>query len=192
MNNLKIYTFKYILFVTFLFLARLIIKGAINMKNIEEIYTEYFDMIYRYLLCLTKDSYLAEELAQETFYKAIVKINTFREDSKISTWLCKIAQNLWYDEIRKHKKNTLNMEEIAFLISDEDIEHKLISNEEKDILISKIDSLDLMTKKVIELRIHGNLKFKDIGAILGKSENWARVTFYRGKIKLKEGDYNEK
>ena len=135
---------------------------------------------------------LAEELAQETFYKAIVKINTFREDSKISTWLCKIAQNLWYDEIRKHKKNTLNMEEVAFLISDEDIEHKLISNEEKDILNSKIDSLDLMTKKVIELRIHGNLKFKDIGAILGKTENWARVTFYRGKIKLKEGDCDEK
>lgn len=162
------------------------------MKNIGEIYTEYFDMIYRYLLCLTKNSDLAEELAQETFYKAIVKINTFREDSKISTWLCKIAQNLWYDEIRKRNKIPINIEEVAFLISDEDIENKLISNEEKNVLNSKIDSLDMMTKKVIELRIHGNLKFKDIGAIFGRTENWARVTFYRGKVKLKEGDFDEK
>ncbi len=162
------------------------------MKNIEEIYTEYFDMIYKYLLCLTHNADISEELAQETFYKAIVSINSFKEDSKISTWLCKIAQNLWYDEIRKNKKSVINYDDLSLIVSDEDIEHNLISNYEQISLNTKINSLDNISKKVIELRINGNLKFKEIGAIFGKSENWARVTFYRGKTKIKESDCYEK
>lgn len=162
------------------------------MKNIEEIYTEYFDMIYKYLLCLTHNADVSEELAQETFYKAIVNINSFKEDSKISTWLCKIAQNLWYDETRKNKKSVINYADLSLIVSDEDIEHNLISNYEQIILHTKINSLDSISKKVIELRINGNLKFKEIGAIFGKSENWARVTFYRGKTKIKESDCYEK
>lgn len=162
------------------------------MKNIGEIYTEYFDMVYKYLLCLTHNSDLAEELAQETFYKAIVKINTFKGNSKISTWLCKIAQNLYYDEMRKHKKSVINYDELSLLVSDEDIENNFILDSEKRSLNLKINRLDLITKKVIELRIHSDLKFKDIGAIFGKSENWARVTFYRGKTKIKESDCYEK
>lgn len=162
------------------------------MKNIEEIYTEYFDMIYKYLLCLTHNSDLAEELTQETFYKAIVKINTFKGKSKISTWLCKIAQNLWYDEIRKNKKSVINYDDLNLLVSNEDIENNFISINEQENLHIKINSLDDITKKVIELRIDGDLKFKEIGAIFNKSENWARVTFYRGKTKIKESDYYEK
>lgn len=162
------------------------------MKNIEEIYTEYFDMIYKYLLCLTHNADISEELAQETFYKAIVNINSFKEDSKISTWLCKIAQNLWYDEIRKNKKSVINYDDLSLIVSDEDIEHNLISNYEQISLNTKINSLDNISKKVIELRINGNLKFKEIGAVFGKSENWARVTFYRGKTKIKESDCYEK
>lgn len=162
------------------------------MRNIEEIYIEYFDMIYKYLLCLTHDSDLSEELAQETFYKAIIKINTFNENSKISTWLCKIAQNLWYDELRKRKKSDISYDDLIFIISDEDVENTLISNDAQKNLNSKINSLDFITKKVIELRIHGDLKFKDIGAIFGKTENWARVIFYRGKIKIKESGFYEK
>lgn len=162
------------------------------MKNIEEIYTEYFDMIYKYLLCLTHNADISEELAQETFYKAIINISSFKEDSKISTWLCKIAQNLWYDEIRKNKKSVINYDDLSLIVSDEDIEHNLISNYEQISLNTKINSLDNISKKVIELRINGNLKFKEIGAIFGKSENWARVTFYRGKTKIKESDCYEK
>ena len=160
------------------------------MKNIEEIYTEYFEVVYKYLICLTHNSDLAEELAQETFYKAILKINTFKEECKISTWLCKIAKNLWLDELKKKKMINID-DEFNFIISDEYIEDKIISNEEKKELYSKINKLDLNTRKVMYLRINGNLSFKEIADILDKSENWARVTYYRGKSKMKEGEFYE-
>jgi len=73
-------------------------------KNIEDIYVEYFDLVYKYLYCLTQNGDLAEELTQDTFFKAIMNINTFKNQSKISTWLCQIAKNLYFDELRKKKK----------------------------------------------------------------------------------------
>ena len=162
------------------------------MKNIEKIYTEYFEVVYKYLVCLTHNSDLAEDFAQETFYKAIMKINTFKGQCKISTWLCKIARNLWFDELKKKKIIDIQ-DELNSISSYEYIEDKIILNEEKKELYNRISSLDLMTRKVFYFRINGNLSFKEIASILDKSENWARVTYYRGKNKIKEGEcYEEK
>lgn len=81
------------------------------MQNIEQIYKEHFKTVYKYLFCLTHDSDISEELTQETFYRAVKKINTYKGECKISVWLCQIAKNLWYDYCRKNKKN-MNIEEI--------------------------------------------------------------------------------
>ena len=67
------------------------------MQDMEQIYEQYFEAVYKYLFCLTCNSDIAEELTQETFYRAVKKIHTFKEDCKISVWLCQIAKNLWYD-----------------------------------------------------------------------------------------------
>ena len=74
------------------------------MQSIEEIYKQYFEIVNKYLFCLTRNSDIAEELTQETFYRAVKKIHTFKGNCKISVWLCEIAKNLWYDELRKNKK----------------------------------------------------------------------------------------
>lgn len=74
------------------------------MQNIEQIYKEYSKMVNKYLFCLTRDSDVAEELTQETFYKAIKKLDTYRGESKISVWLCQIAKNIWYNELKKRKR----------------------------------------------------------------------------------------
>lgn len=159
------------------------------MQNIEEVYIKYFEIVYKYLFCLTHNADLAEELAQETFFKATMKIHTFKEDSKVSTWLCKIAKNLWYNEIRHNKKiNIIEFDDIRYIIDNEDIVDTIISKEEKEQVYKKIKTLDSTTREVMNLRIIGNLSFKEIGNILEKNENWARVTFYRGKNKLKEGE----
>ena len=149
------------------------------MQNIEEVYLEHSKLVYKYLFCLTHNNELAEELTQETFVCAIKEINNFKGNSKLSTWLCQIAKNLWYKELRKIKKaKIIPIDEISVNIkNEEDIETKIIQNNEKEI---------------IYLRIVGEFSFKQIGEILGKNENWARVTFYRGKEKMKEGDLNEK
>lgn len=164
------------------------------MQDIEQIYEQYFETVYKYLFCLTRNSDIAEELTQETFYRAVKKIHTFKEDCKISVWLCQIAKNLWYDECRKHKKIIETSEEIFLEIQAPNnvTEEKIVQNEEKMELYKKLQKLDEKTREVIYLRITGELSFKEIGTILNQTENWARVTFYRGKQKLKEGDENER
>ena len=156
----------------------------------EELYKENSKLVYNYLKSLCNDKELAEELTQETFYKAIKNINKFKGNSKISTWLCQIAKNLLINH--KNKEKRLN---IVSYDSDEQIKNMLVDEKiEKDIenkndligLYKKIHKLDEKTKEVIYLRIKGELSFKEIGEIFGKSEDWARITFYRGKIKLKE------
>ncbi len=163
------------------------------MQDMEQIYEQYFETVYKYLFCLTRNSDISEELTQETFYRAVKKIHTFKGDCKISVWLCQIAKNLWYDECRKNRKNLKTSEDTFLEIQDSDItEEKVIHNEEKMALYKKLQKLDEKTREVIYLRITGELSFKEIGMILNQTENWARVTFYRGKQKLKEGDENER
>ena len=158
------------------------------MQDIEKIYEEYFETVNKYLFCLTKNYDISEELTQETFYRAVKKIGTYKGDCKISVWLCQIAKNLWYDQCRKNKKIISNEYELLDLKGEDGVEEQIISNDEKITLYKKMQKLDEKTREVIYLRITGELNFKEIGDILNKSETWARVTFYRGKEKMKEGD----
>lgn len=157
------------------------------MQDMEQIYKEYFETVHKYLFCLTRNSHISEELTQETFYRAIKKIDTYRGDCKISVWLCQIAKNLWYDYCRKNKK-VVNENEMLEISSQNTTEEQVIAKEEKILLYQKMQKLDKEVREVIYLRITGELSFKEIGTILNKTENWARVTFYRGKNRLKEVD----
>lgn len=159
------------------------------MQDIEEIYKKYFQIVNKYLFCLTHNNDIAEDLTQETFCKAVSKINTYKGECKISVWLCQIAKNLWYDQCRKNNK-FVDMKEADLLNIQalNTLEEQAISDDEKISLYKKMQTLDDKTREVIYLRITGELTFKEIGIILNKTENWARVTFYRGKNKLKEVD----
>ena len=164
------------------------------MQNIEEVYKEYSNTVYKYLFCLTGKEEIAEDLTQETFAIAIKQINKFRGDCKISVWLCEIAKHLWYKELKKSKKNknisTNDLsEEIEETQTTEDI---ICEKEEKLKLFKDMQKLDEQSKEVIYLRMVGNLNFIEIGEILGKTPNWARVTFYRAKQKIREVNKNGK
>lgn len=162
------------------------------MHDIEKIYEEYFGAINKYLLCLTHNRDISEELTQETFYRAVEKINSYKGDCEISAWLCRIAKNLWYDQCRKNKK-VINLDENDLLnISDvETTESIAVSKAEKIYLYQKMQDIDELAREVVYLRMTGELTFKEIGFILNKTENWARITFYRAKKKLKECDSDE-
>lgn len=159
------------------------------MQDIEKIYEEYFETVNKYLFCLTHNNDISEELTQETFYKAVQKIHTYKGECKMSVWLCQIAKNLWYDQCRKNKKILKTEESELLEVQDlTSLEEQIISNDEKITLYKKMQSLDEKTREVMYLRITGELSFKEIGVILNKTENWARVTFYREKNRLKEVD----
>ena len=163
------------------------------MQSIESVYRENFNIVYKYLFCLTHSNDIAEELTQETFCIAVKYINSFKGNCKISVWLCQIAKHLWLKEMmrKKKEKSRVNIETIENIENVEEIEDIAFKNSEKCELYKKIEKLDEKTRKVIYLRIKGDLSFKEIGNLMKKNENWARVIFYRGKQKLKEVDENE-
>ena len=160
--------------------------------DIDKIYKEYFETVYKYLLYLTHNEDLSEELTQETFFKAIKNIDSFKENCHILTWLIQIARNLYFDELKRNKR-VVEFESIQQKIYEEGIEEIVISKEERIKFKMQIDNLDTIYKQVVMLRISGEMSFKEIGLLLDKTENWARVTYYRAKNKLMKGvDYNDK
>lgn len=159
----------------------------------DQIYSEYSRVIYNYLLSLTKKPDIAEELLQETFYSAVKNINKFRKESNVKTWLCKIAKNKYIDYYKKSKKaNEIKINDCdeIYLLTDSCEKDYLNKNELLNIY-KKIHNLDEKSKEVVYLRISTNFSFREIGSIIGKSEEWARINFYRAKIKLKEDFENE-
>lgn len=158
-------------------------------QDLGKIYEENAMAVYKYLLCLTNSSDISEELTQETFYQATKSISKFRGECKVSVWLCTIAKRLWYRELEKRKRRTsVSIEEAGEgLIAEQDVEEDYLLNVEKVELFRLLHSLDELTREVMYLRLTGELSFAEIGEILGKTENYARVTFYRGKQKLKAG-----
>ena len=156
------------------------------MESIKEVYDNYAKLVYHYIFSITRDKELSEEIMQETFVIAINQINKIREDCKISVWLWKIAKNVLYKETHKNKIKTIPIEELE-LFDDNNIEDIVIENEQKRRLYKAIDKLDTSTREVMYLRLEGNMSFREIGRILNKTENWVRVTFFRGKQKINEG-----
>lgn len=160
------------------------------MKNVnfEEIYCKYYKSIYRYLVAITKEVNIAEEIAQETFFKALKNIDKYNPNKKMLTWLCEIAKNTYFSEYKKNKKfQKLSESEIELEIDNEqNIVDKIIDNEDNSEILKILHKLEEPYKEVFTLRVYGELSFKQIGEIFDKSENWARVTYYRSKLKIKE------
>ena len=159
-----------------------------DKQRMEQVYEENAKAVYKYLFCLTHNADLAEELTQETFYQAMKGLDRFRGECKISVWLCQIAKRLWYRELEKRKPEHVPISEMAEEIrAFDDIEHDYLLNVEKVEAFRMLHKLDEVTREVMYLRLTGELSFAEIGSIMEKSENWARVTFYRGKQKLMKG-----
>lgn len=157
------------------------------MDSMEEIYLKHGKMIYGFLLTRTQDPDLAEELTQETFYRAVRSAHKYDGTCKVSTWLCQIAKHLWYQELDKRKRKGTSMLEESMVSDKAGPEDELCIREEKMDVFKKVHILDETAKEVVLLRITGAFSFKEIGEIFGKNENWARVTFYRAKQKIVKG-----
>lgn len=156
--------------------------------NIEELYRTYFDIVYRYIRSISQDGSLAEEVTQETFFKALEKIGQFRGDCDVRVWLCQIAKNTLYDHLKKQKKQLLGDEKLEKIESagGELLEEKLAQRSQAMEIHKVLHRLSEPYKEVFSLRTFGELTFREIGMLFGKSENWARVTYYRARVKIRE------
>lgn len=154
------------------------------MQDFDEIYSEYFSEVYKFVLGLCQNPALAEEITQEAFFKALKNIDGFKGNCKLSTWLCKIAKNTFYSYARKHNSQTDYPLEI--IISDENIEEQFADKETAYAIHKVLHNLSEPYKEVFWLRALGELSFVQIGALFSKTESWARVTYYRAKVMIKE------
>jgi len=153
------------------------------LQSMDEIYRQYAKTVYRYLLSMTRDPDLSEELTQETFYQAIRTSSRYDESSKVSTWLCGIAKNVLLTYRRKHPPEEELLPETVLTAS---AENEAVDSESRMELLRGIHGLPEPSREVVYLRVFGGLSFAEIGEVHGKTENWARVTFYRAKEKLRK------
>lgn len=158
------------------------------MADFEEIYKKHFSDVYRYILKLSGDQYIAEEITSETFLKAIKSIDSFRGDCEIRVWLCQIAKNCYFSYIKKHTPDRNGeLDEAVLSLSEEKSLSDRVQEHSEALRVQKI-LLELGDpyKDVFMWRFYAELSFKEIGALYGKSENWACVTYHRTRKMIKE------
>lgn len=157
------------------------------MQDTEELYRDYSTQVYKFIFSFCHDHILAEEITQETFYRAVKSIHKYNGTCKVYVWLCQIAKHVWYQEVDKlQKRQTVELNE-ASLIDTTSTESNMIFAQDKMDLFKQLHQLDPNTKEVMYLRLTGEFSFREIAEILGRDETWARVTFYRGKQKIMKG-----
>ena len=159
------------------------------MDGFEKLYEDYYPTVNAFLNKLCRDPSLAEELTQDTFFKIFRRIDSYRGDYKFSSWACSIARNTYLSYVRKNKRNT----ELTDDIPDES-PSVLTLLEDKELSLKIHSCLHLLSepyKEVFWMRVFGELPFSEIAKLHGKTESWARVTFHRAKMRIKEELENE-
>ena len=150
------------------------------MTDFQEVYDLYFRDVYRYALSLCQNESLAEEITQETFYKALQKLDSFDGKGKVYIWLCQIAKNTYISFCRKDKYLDLDTDTTQ-LPSTGNIEDNFCDQETAFAIHKVLHTLEEPYKEVFSLRTFGELSFKQIAELFGKTETWARVTYHRAR-----------
>lgn len=155
-----------------------------TQEQCARLYETCYMRVFSYVMTLSGERSLAEELTQETFYRAFTRQREFRGESDEVTWLCAIAKNLFADEKRRANRRGEIPEDlpdqaksVAKTVEDQDSSFRIHM---------ALHQLEEPHREVFELRVFGELSFKEIGVIFGKTENWARVTYHRARIRLQE------
>ena len=164
--------------------------------NFEEVYQQYFSYVYRFILKLSRNEDIAEDITSETFFKALKSIKQFNGNCSVSVWLCQIAKNTYFNYQKKQSKLVYDNENEAFDMVDitQNIEDSFIVKYEVDRARKYIHCIAEPYKEVFMWRYYGEMNFREIAELFGKSENWACVIYYRARKMLMEkmGDSDER
>ena len=155
-----------------------------NSETCERLYNAYYMRVFSYVMTLSGDRHAAEEITQEAFFRAFSKTAEFRNESDEVTWLCAIAKNCFTDEQRRRGRTDPMPEDLPS--AGKSIEQLVTDRDSSFRIHTVLHTLEEPYREVFELRIFGELSFSQIGTIFGKTENWARVTYHRARLKLSE------
>ncbi len=150
----------------------------------EKLYETCYMRVFSYVLTLAGDRTLAEDITQETFFRAFSTQQSFRGQSEEATWLCAIAKNCFLDEKRRQSRHAETPEDLPE--TGKSLEQKTEDRDSSFRIHLALHNVEEPYREVFELRVFGELSFREIGTIFGKTENWARVTYHRARLKLQE------
>jgi RNA polymerase sigma-70 factor (ECF subfamily) len=152
--------------------------------DFDQVYTEHYSYVYKYVLSLCQNATLAEDVTSEAFFKALKNINRYQGDCEIKVWICSIAKNTYFTL----RKSDRLIQPISLELADEraDLEETVANRAEALAIHRSLHQLGEPYKEVFSLRMFGELSFADIAGLFGKTESWARVTYHRAKAKIKE------
>ena len=154
------------------------------MTDFEHVYQSYFKDVEHYLLALSKDAGLAEELASQVFFKALHNLESFRGQCDIRTWLFAVAKNCYLSHLRKTRRD-VPLEEVCIADPGRTPEEALTDQQQAMQIHRLLHELPEPYKEVFSLRVFGQLSFAQIGSLFGKSQNWACVTYHRARQKIR-------
>ena len=155
-----------------------------NSETCERLYNTYYMRVFSYVMTMAGDRQTSEEITQEAFFRAFSRSSEFRNESDEVTWLCAIAKNCFVDETRRRSKTGPIPEDLP--AAGTTIEQQVTDKDSSFRIHTMLHKLEEPYREVFELRIFGELSFSQIGTIFGKTENWARVTYHRARLKLQE------
>ena len=155
-----------------------------TQEKFEKLYETCYMRVFSYAMTLAGERSQAEEITQETFFRAFSRQSEFRGESDEVTWLCAIAKNFWLDEKRRGKKTEAMPEEMTD--EGKGVEQAAVDRDSSFRIHMALHGLEEPYHEVFELRVFGELSFREIGTIFAKTENWARVTYHRARLKLQE------
>ena len=153
------------------------------MTDFEQVYCAYFNDVERYLIAVTKDVHLAEELTSQTFFLALKSLPKFQGQCDIRTWLCTIAKNCYFSHLRKVRP-TVSIDDLTIPDIGPSVEDRIADKEQTMQIHRVLHELPEPYKEVFSVRVFGQMSFVDIGALFGKTQNWACVTYHRARQKI--------
>ena len=184
---MKIFIFS-IISVTFCVFNNLIYGSVVRrMTDFERTYREYFSYVYRYVCSLCRNEAIAEDVTSEAFLKALKHIEQYKGECDIKVWLCQIAKNTYFAMRRRSRRMQLADAEPHGPAQGEDVGAAVENHMDALEIHKRIHTLVEPYKEVFSLRMFGELPYADIAELFGKTESWARVTYHRAKLMIREG-----
>lgn len=146
----------------------------------EELYDQHFDAVNRYLRYRINSSWDADDLTTVVFLKALENFHKYRGDAPFAVWLFRIAHNSYVDYLRRRKETIISAEEVTYPVAAQSgPEEELLRDEEARLLREMLWRLPPEQRDVVSLRYAGELKFRQIALVLGKTESAVRMIHYR-------------
>ena len=168
-------------------------------KEMDLIYKRYYHDVYGFCMRLCEGNPdVAEDICQETFFRALKNAKSFRGDCKVLSWLCQIAKNSYISHLRKdkHLLKTKDMDALLEHVAsvEETTQERLEDQESAKEIATIMNALEPPFDEVFRMKVVQEKSYQEIAAIYHKSESWARVTYFRAKQKIveqmrQEGNY---